>query len=55
MQAGELGKGYGHTNVEFFLNARKDANLDLCEALDAAGHVVPSQCGSLTQTLQALY
>ena len=40
-QVGEVHRGNGHLSLEYHLNARPSAKLDLSDALRDAGHDIP--------------
>ena len=42
-QVGEVHRGLGHLSLEYHLNARPGAKLDLSDALRDAGHDIPQR------------
>jgi len=52
-QVGEVHRGFGHLSLEYHLNARPGAKLDLSEALRDAGHDVPQRQALLADALYA--
>lgn len=47
LQVGEVHRGDGHLSLEYHLNARPSAKLDLSDALRDAGHDIPQRWAPL--------